>query len=264
MRFEPYGFFIGVDEVPAVYIIDIAVAVVIHALFAVELRPITDIARQILVSVVDAAVHDRHDHIVAPCRNLPCTEKVDVSPRHGIGERAVVHIVPLLGQQRVIDRVCRCRVRALRALRRNHHGTTPPHTFDFIDWFGILYRLDLRQLASGARYRAVVIVPHIVPTVEPSLAGACLKPACGREYTPHPRNAECRRPRIELFHASAHSARTRNLYMVGHRTFAEFDTHPACDCIAGGDGRRGGLRSQCLLRLVGDTRCQHCGREQNE
>ncbi|GFI54154.1 hypothetical protein IMSAGC022_00765 [Alistipes sp.] len=94
------------NEVIAVLVVGIAVAVVILAVGAVELGVIDPhVVFQILVRIHHTLVDHGHDDARIARSELPCLEEVDVGTLLGLcAERTVVHVVPLRRELRVVER----------------------------------------------------------------------------------------------------------------------------------------------------------------
>ena len=179
----------GIDEVPAVDVVDIAVPVIVHTLFAVELGPVADIADEVFVRIVDASVHDRHDHVVRSGGHLPRPKQIDVGSGDGIGHRSVVGIVPLLRKPRIVERQ---RGGSLRGRQRSRDGPLGPDTPDRIDRLDALNPFEPRQIERRPRHGTQRIEPDVVPAIQSGTARARLEAARRREDALHPRDAERR------------------------------------------------------------------------
>ena len=109
---------VGIDfslvgaEVPAIYVVDISVAVVVDTRCAVKFGIVdAHVGGKVFVGVVHTAVDDCHNHIFPACCGFPGLEQVDVGTGHTVGYVAEILIVPLLWQERVVERHVCCRFR---------------------------------------------------------------------------------------------------------------------------------------------------------
>ena len=59
------------------------------------------------MGIVDTAVHDSHDDIIAAGRNLPGAEQVNVRSGYGIRAAAIIMVMPLLRQIGIVHRIFR-------------------------------------------------------------------------------------------------------------------------------------------------------------
>ena len=83
-------------EVPAIHVVNVAVAVVIYTRSSVKLILVdADVGSKVLVVVVDTTIDDGNNHILAAGGSLPRLKEVDVGTGTATGKRAGIVVVPL-------------------------------------------------------------------------------------------------------------------------------------------------------------------------
>ena len=83
-------------EVPAIHVVNVAVAIVINTRSAVKLSLVdADVGSKVFVVVVDTTINDGYNHILATGGSLPRLKEVDVGTGTATGKRAGIVVVPL-------------------------------------------------------------------------------------------------------------------------------------------------------------------------
>ena len=93
-------------KIIAIDVIYISIAVIIHTGLAVKLGLVDPhIGCQVLVTIVHTSVSDSHDHVLASGSHLPRGEEIDIRTFHLSTPGTEIHIMPLVIQLRIIERI---------------------------------------------------------------------------------------------------------------------------------------------------------------
>ena len=96
------------DKVETVYIVHISVIIVIFSLHAVEFGLVDPhVGRQILMCIIYSNVIDGNYDLRLSGLYCPCIESIDITSFCPLILATRILIVPLLGQSRIIERICK-------------------------------------------------------------------------------------------------------------------------------------------------------------
>ena len=110
-----------IDEVPSVHVVNVAVTVVVNAGLSVKLGLVHPyVVLKVGVVGLERSVDNRHEHVLISGLDVPGRVGVDVGARHGAGQRAVVVVMPLLRQHRVVEELAALGLRG--GLRHVNHA----------------------------------------------------------------------------------------------------------------------------------------------
>ena len=135
--------------------------------------------------------------------HLPGPEQIDVRSGHGVGQGAVVVVVPLQGQSGIVER-SGCRAGGRGSRRNGRAGETD--RAGRIDRFHPFDARQLRKVAGRPCHRRHRVEPDIVPAVKPFAARALLEASRRREYALHASDAEAGGSPVEFRKSGADAA----------------------------------------------------------
>ena len=221
-------------EATAVYVVVVTVVVVILALDTVQLRFVNPhVIRQVGMVPLYAGVYHRHDdlRVSLGTEYLPALEQVDVGTGHHALYRAVVVVMPLLGQVGVIERQFARRHRPACLRSRGHinilgRNNGAAQQFHLINRLYVSHSRKLRDGGFGTGNGYILVDFNIVPAVQAEPAAPFGEPAAVGIYPAYFGRSELGRYLVEPRVARLDFAARKGAYLQRLRLFVQLNPHP--------------------------------------